>query len=81
MSSIKNSGLLPRIYRCTDDVSMVDYVDINYASLSLINLPTVTSTTTAGVNVFVSDITRTTARIHFSQQFIGKVHYTVIGFN
>jgi len=79
--SIKNTGDLPRIYTCSDDISMVDYIDIDYSSLSLVNLPTITSTASVDVNIYVSDITTTSARLNFSQKFIGTVYYTVVGFN
>jgi len=79
--SIKNTGDLPRIYSCSDDVSNVDYVDVNFSSLGLIHLPTISAMTNTDINVHVSDITKTTARIHFSQKYVGKVYYTVIGFN
>ncbi len=79
--SIKNTGVLPRIYTCSDNVNRVDYIDINFSAISLINLPVVNVTTNVDVNIHVSDITLTTARIHFSQKFVGTVYYTVIGFN
>tara|TARA_B100000287_G_C20181439_1_gene602370 strand:- start:121 stop:363 length:243 start_codon:yes stop_codon:yes gene_type:complete len=79
--SIKNTGILPRIYTCSDNVNMVDYIDINYAALGLTNLPTVSPSASVDVNIFMSNITTSTARINFSQKFIGTVYYTVIGFN
>ena len=81
MSTIKNTGVLPRIYTCSDAVNNVDFVDINFSTLRLNNLPTITATTDTNVNVFVSDVTLTTARINFSHKFVGTLYYTVIGFN
>ena len=78
---IKNTGELPRIYSCSDDVNNVDYIDINFSAISLTNLPTISAMTDSDINVHVSDITKNTARIHFSQKYVGKVYYTVIGFN
>ena len=79
--SIKNFGDLPRIYTCSDDVNRVDYLDINFSALNLLNLPAISVNTSVDVNVHLSDITKSTARIHFSQKFRGKVYYTVIGYN
>jgi len=75
------SSNLPRIYTCSDAVNNVDYVDVDYSVLSLINIPTITATTSVDINIFISDKTKTTARINFSQKFVGTVYYTVIGFN
>jgi hypothetical protein len=75
------STALPRIYTCSDAISNVDYVDINYGALGLINVPAITESTSVDVNVFISNKTKTTARINFSQKFIGTLYYTVIGFN
>ena len=79
--SIKNTGVLPRIYTCSDNVDRVDYVDINFSAIGLLNLPAINATTNTDINVHVSDVTKTTARIHFSQKFVGVVYYTVVGFN
>ena len=75
------SSNLPRIYTCSDAVNNVDYVDVDYSVLSLINIPAITATTSVDINIFISDKTKTTARINFSQKFVGTVYYTVIGFN
>ncbi len=79
--TIKNTGQLPRIFTCSDAVNMVDYIDINFISIGLTNLPTISVTSNVDVNIHLSDITTKTARIHFSQKFVGTVYYTVIGFN
>lgn len=78
---IKNTGELPRIYTCSDAVNMVDYVDIDFSSLDLSNLPTISVTADVNVNIYLSDITNKNARISFSHKFVGTVFYTVIGFN
>ncbi len=75
------SSALPRIYTCSDPINGVDFVDINYSTLGLATIPTITATTSVDVNVFISNKTNTTARINFSQKFFGTVYYTVIGFN
>tara|TARA_B100001093_G_scaffold485513_1_gene519953 strand:+ start:25393 stop:25623 length:231 start_codon:yes stop_codon:yes gene_type:complete len=75
------STSLPRIFTCSDAINNVDYVDINYGTLGLINIPAITASASVDVNVFISNKTKTTARINFSQKFIGTLYYTVIGFN
>ena len=71
---------LPRIFVCSDPIDMVDYIDIGYASLNLVNIPSITANTSVDVNVFVSNKTASSARINFSQKFVGTVYYTVVGF-
>ena len=72
---------LPKIYTCSDAVNNVSYIDIDFSVLGLINLPAITANPSVDVNVFISNKTFTSARINFSQKFIGTVYYTVIGFN
>ena len=72
---------LPRIFTCSDPIAGVDFVDIDYSSIGLNNIPAITATTSVDVNVFISNKTKKTARINFSQKFVGTVYYTVIGFN
>jgi len=74
------STSLPSIYTCSSSISNVNYVDIDYSTLGLNAVPSVTATANSNVNIFISDKTNTTARINFSQKFIGTVYYTVIGF-
>ena len=80
MSITKFSGELPRIYSCSDDINNVNFVNIDFSSLNLISIPAINASTSTDVNVFLSDVTSTTAKINFSQKFVGKVYYTVIGF-
>ena len=75
------STALPRIYTCSDPVNNVDYIDVNYGALGLISIPAITASTSVDVNVFISNKTNTTARINFSQKFVGTLYYTVIGLN
>lgn len=82
--TIKSTGVpgqLPRIFTCSDNIDRVDYIDIDFSAINLVNLPAVTAATDVNVNVHISDITTSTARIHFSQKFVGVVYYTVVGFN
>ena len=71
----------PEIYTCSDPINNVDFIDINYGALSLAGVPAITVNTSANVNVFISNKTNGTARINFSQKFVGTVYYTVIGLN
>lgn len=80
MGITKFSGELPRIYSCSDDVNNVDFVNIDFSALNLISIPAINASTSTNVNVFLSDVTSTTAKINFSHKFVGKVYYTVIGF-
>jgi len=59
---------------------MVDFIDVDYSVLGLSNIPAVNASASVDINIFISDRTKTTARINFSQKFIGTVYYTVIGF-
>jgi hypothetical protein len=67
-----------KIYSCSEDVISVDYVDINYASANMFNIPKITVTTDNNVNSFLSNVTISTARINFSKPYTGTVKYTAI---
>lgn len=67
-----------KFHTCTENVSNADYVDINYASANLFNVPTITIVTDTNVNTFLSNVTITSARINFSAKYTGTVQYTVI---
>ena len=67
-----------KIHTCSENVTNVDYVDINFATALLFNIPTITATTDTNVNIFISDITLSTARINFSAKYTGTVKYSVI---
>jgi hypothetical protein len=71
---------LPRIYTCSDSINMVDFIDIDYSVLGLNIVPAVNASVSVDINIFISDRTKNTARINFSQKFVGTVYYTVIGF-
>jgi hypothetical protein len=75
-----SSTSLPRIYTCSDSINMVDFIDINFSVLSLTKEPAINVSANVDVNIFISNKTKTTARINFSQKFVGTVYYTVIGF-
>ena len=71
---------LPRIYTCSDPVNNVDFIDIDYSVLGLHKIPSITAETSVDVNVFISNKTKSTARINFSQKFVGTLYYAVMGF-
>mgnify|MGYP006081903023 CR=1 FL=1 len=70
----------PRIYTCSDSINMVDFIDVDYSVLGLNNVPAVNASASVDINIFISDRTKTSARINFSQKFVGTVYYTVVGF-
>ena len=67
-----------KIHTCSENVVNADYVDIDYATANLFNIPTVTATTDTNVNTFISDVTLTSARINFSSNYTGTVKYSVV---
>ena len=66
------------IKSCSVDVTAVEYVDIDLTSAGFIKKPSITATTKDNVNVFASLVTRTSARLNFSQKYTGTVWYTAI---
>ena len=87
--SYSSSNMLPKIYTCSETVQNVNFVDINFTTLGLISNPNISANCisdkygvndTGDINVFISNITNKTARINFSTNFVGTVHYTVVGF-
>ena len=69
------------MFTSSDVVSNVDFVDIDYSTLGLVNLPSITANTSGDVSVHIELKTVRTARLKFSAVFTGTVHYTVLGFN
>ena len=69
-----------KIHKCSEDVQDAEFIDINYASAKLYNIPTITVTTDVGqvVNAFISNVTLTSARINFSAKYTGRLNYSVI---
>ena len=67
-----------KIHSSSETVSDVDFVDIDYSAAGFFSEPTVTATTDSNVNVFVSNITQSTARLNFSAKYTGSVKYTAI---
>ena len=67
-----------KIHSCSEDVISKDYVDIDYTSAKMFNIPKITIITDNNVNTFLSNVTITTARINFSKAYTGTVKYTAI---
>lgn len=75
------STSLPRMFTSSDTVTNSDFIDIDYSSLNLLNLPSINANTSGDVNVHIELKTKKTARLKFSATFTGTVHYIVLGFN
>ena len=78
------SGNRFKIYTCSDVVTDVDSLAIDFSTGEFILPPIITVTTidsegneSADVNVFVSDLTKSTATLNFSAKFTGKVAYII----
>lgn len=67
-----------KIYTSSESVTNADYLDINYASVSFFGKPQITATTDNNINVFITNVTATSARINFSTRFTGTVNYSAI---
>ncbi len=67
-----------KINTCSENVVNAEYVDIDYSTSQLFNIPTITVTLENNVNTFLTNVTLTTARINFSAKYTGKVNYSVI---
>tara|TARA_B100000700_G_scaffold330201_1_gene455216 strand:- start:806 stop:1030 length:225 start_codon:yes stop_codon:yes gene_type:complete len=68
--------MLLEMFSCSDAVSGAESVTIDYSAAGFSVPPIITATAhTANVNVFVSNVTTTTAVLNFSQKFTGTVGY------
>jgi hypothetical protein len=65
------------IYTGSENVIASEYVDIDFSAAGFSSPPVVTASARDDLNVFVSDITKTTARINFSSTFTGFVSYII----
>ena len=70
-------GIFLTIYTCADDVVAAESLAIDYTAAGFTSAPIVTASTDENVNVYVSDITSTTATLNFSSKFTGRVTYIV----
>ena len=67
------------IHSCSENVTNVDFVDINFDLKGCANILSITATADKNINVFASNITTSSARLNFSAKYTGTVKYTVIG--
>lgn len=67
------------IHSCTENVINAEFVDITFDLKGCDNSISVTAVSDNNVNVFTSDITKSTARLNFSTKYTGTVKYTVMG--
>ena len=65
------------MFTCADNVSGVDFLDINFSTAGFSSPPIVVASTDGDVNVFASSITSSTARLNFSATFTGRVTYII----
>ena len=63
------------IFTSADNVSGVDFLDINFSTAGFSSPPVIVASTDGDVNVFASNITSSTARLNFSATFTGRVTY------
>ena len=66
------------IHSCTGTVSNAEYLDVSFGDMGLEKVPSVVAIIDENINVFVSSVTKTSARINFSQKYTGTVRYTVM---
>ena len=70
------SAIFLRMYSCSETVTNAEYLDVDYSSADFKSIPVITATPSKDINVYVSNITTTTARINFSQKYSGEIRYT-----
>ena len=63
------------MHSSNETVTDAEYVDIDYSAATFKSKPFITASAADNVNVFVSNITITTARLNFSQKYTGEVKY------
>ncbi len=67
-----------KMYTCSENVTNAESVDIDYTAGNHFNIPTITVLADGNVNVFLSNVTITSATINFSAKYTGIVKYTTI---
>ena len=70
-----------KIHACSEDVNNVDYLDINFSSANFYNTPKVIAIADNNINIHISNLTKTTARLNFSSKYTGTVKYTLMSKN
>ena len=66
------------IKSCKVDVNNVEYVDVDLTSAGFVKFPNITASASGDINLFISSVTKTSARINFSQIFTGTIYYTAV---
>ena len=66
------------IKSCKVVVTKVDFVDVDLSSAGFTKVPIITASAVDNLNLFVSNVTKTSARINFSQIYTGTIFYTAI---
>lgn len=67
-----------KMYSCSENLTNVDYLDVDFSTAGFFHIPTITVVTDTNINTFITNVTITTARINFSSKYTGKVKYSVI---
>jgi hypothetical protein len=66
-----------KIFTDSKNVSNVDYLDINFSSAEFTSPPIINASSNENVNIYISNITLSTARLNFSSKFTGNVTYII----
>jgi len=65
------------IFAGSENVSNVAYVDIDYSAATFTSPPIINASIEQNIEVHVSNVTSTTARLNFSSNYTGKVSYLI----
>lgn len=65
------------IFTGGDEVTNADSISIDYSAAGFTSIPIITASADGDVNVFASNVTKTTATLNFSAKFTGRVTYIV----
>tara|TARA_R100000008_G_scaffold80058_1_gene62202 strand:+ start:760 stop:993 length:234 start_codon:yes stop_codon:yes gene_type:complete len=68
-----------KVYTGNDEVTNVDYFDIDYSSASFSKKPFITATAGSDdVSISVTLVTTSSARLQFSAKYTGRINYIVM---
>jgi len=65
------------MYTSGNNVSSADYLDIDFSAAGFSSPPIINASIDSDINVYVSDVTSSTARLNFSATFTGRVTYII----
>ena len=65
------------IFTCADNVVASESISIDFSAADFGSPPIITATVDGNVNVYVSNVTNTTAVLNFSSKFTGRVTYII----